>query len=150
MRPLLWTGCRALLLFCLWVLAGGCDARPSVGAVTTPTPDHSSSVRESEPPALAHGRMEAGTGSLSRKGLRLASRPVLLRRLRSEALDDGLILRREAIAMAIGPRQLRLKRIVANLEGTRWGVTLILRNGCYYYAVIDATTGRSTAGGTDC
>jgi hypothetical protein len=94
--------------------------------------------------------MEASTGSSSRKDLRLALRPALLSRLRAEALDDGLILRREAIAMAIGPRQLRLKRIVASLEGTRWGVTLIARDGCYHYAVIEATTGRSSAGGSDC
>jgi hypothetical protein len=151
MKRLLSATCRALLLFILCVLVGGgCDAQPGVGAVTTPTPARSSTASEEEPPAPIPGRIEASTGSSSRKDLRLASRPQLLSRLRSDALDDGLILRREAIAMTIGPRQLRLKRIVASLEGTRWGVTLMLRNGCYYYAVIEATTGRSTAGGSDC
>jgi hypothetical protein len=136
-----WSRTASIGLLLAALTVGGCDVPPAARPPAEPSTTSASVATDEQPPAWA---------VRGKKPRRLALRYGVLRQLRLEAHDDGVIERREAIALAIGTRSLRLKRVVATLEGVEWQVVLLLRNGCHSYAILDALTGRASSGGYNC
>ena len=130
---------RGAIVACLLIL-GGCDRDTS-----TPAPGagpSASDLVDADEPCRQEIVLKQGSGVILRYDL--------LDVIRTSAADDGVIEECEAIALAVGSRELDLRRVAASLEGSSWQVTLIGRDGCQHWAELDAVTGRAEGGGRTC
>jgi hypothetical protein len=133
-------GIAGVLIACLLIL-GGCDRDDSTAPTARPSVSGSALV-DAHAPCDDDVVLEQGSGA--------ALRYELLDEFRLHARDDGVIEECEAIALAVGPRELDLRRVAASLENSVWAVTLIARDGCQHWAEFDALTGRAKGGGRTC